>query len=340
MGAFVDMPSLASSSTENTSPESSLDYGPDVSDASIPANGSMRGHAHAPTTNTAAPAEFMHLDDMSGFSIADLLAANNSNLNADLWDMQGFPFDASANTNPTALDSPTHNHINSFATTINPGGLEAATLAGKIDPRPLEIVPAARPIRDLSMLNERCEVETFDPLEVHDARSRPGHILQFYTDMHVTFSQTRALPFLHSRLYSSNLPKSLMTAFCVSSAYRNRTPETKGWTIKLIQDATREIYAEGENAGTPVAKLARLHALLVMNTLRMLDGDIGLRSAAEKEFGVFVQWTTDLIEVRNELEQGIPKSHFIDKAHPPRSWEVRLSLRFYPFVVAEFSHGC
>ncbi|KAH8174034.1 fungal zn(2)-Cys(6) binuclear cluster domain-containing protein [Sarocladium implicatum] len=326
MGAFVDMPSLAGSSTENTSPESSLDYGLDASDASIPANGTMRGHAHAPTTNTAAPAEFMHLDDMSGFSIADLLAANDSSLNPDLWDMQGFPFNTSANANPTALDSPTQNNINSFTNGINPGGLEAATLAGKIEPRPLEIVPAARPIRDLSMLNERCETETFDPLEVHDARSRPGHILQFYTNIHITFSQTRALPFLHCRLYTSNLPKSLMTAFCVASAYRNRTPETKGWTVKLIQDATREVYAEGENAATPVARLARMHALVIMNSLRMLDGDIGLRATAEKEFGVFVQWTTDLIALRDELEKGMSKSQLTDRAQPPKSWESWLLL--------------
>jgi hypothetical protein len=184
----------------------------------------------------------------------------------------------------------------------------------------MQLVPA-KPIRDLSMLREECD-GTFDPLEVHDARSRPGHILKVFNDLHITFSQTRALPFLHSRLYSSQLPKPVMTAFCAASAYSNRTAETKGWTVKLIGDATREVYNEGEKAGTPLEKLARVHALLIMNTMRMLDGDIWLRAAAEKEFGVMIDWVTDLVAVRDQLEESMPKSQWADKAFPPKSWEV------------------
>ncbi|KAK0392317.1 hypothetical protein NLU13_1813 [Sarocladium strictum] len=303
MGGFVDMPSLAGSSAGNTSPESSLDYGMDSSDVSGAGMGPAGG------ANTAA-AEFLH--DMSGFSIADLLAASNPPFGGDLWDISNFPMDGDASLPANNITANIHS------------GIDTATLAGKINPRPLEVVPA-RAIRDLSMLKEQCVV-AFDPLEVHDARSRPGHILKVFTDLPITFSQTRALPFLHSRLYSSHLPKPVMTAFCAASAYANRTAETKGWTVKLIGEATKEVYNEGEKAATPLEKLARVHALLIMNTMRMLDGDIWLRSAAEKEFPVMIDWVRDLIAVRDKLEEGTPRSQWADKAYPPSSWESWLIL--------------
>lgn len=327
MGSFVDIPSLAGSSAGNTSPESSLDYGLDSCNVNAAAAAGL-GTTGGPHTTNAATAEFMQMDDMSGFSIADLLAAGNPSFGGDLWDIHNFPSldgdsGASSDNMPSAFNS-----------SLNPNAL-----TGKVDPHPLQVV-AARPIRDLSMLREECDA-TFDPLEVHDSRSKPGHILKVFTEIHATFSQTRSLSFLHSRLYATQLPKTVMTAFCAASAYTNRTPETKGWTVKLIGDATREIYAEGERANTPTEKLARLHALLIINSMRMLDGDLWLRAAAEKEMPVMIDWITDIVNTRDKLEEGLSKSQWTDKACPPKSWEAWLLLEnIRRAIIASISFFC
>ncbi|CAM1507143.1 Fc.00g067840.m01.CDS01 [Cosmosporella sp. VM-42] len=184
-------------------------------------------------------------------------------------------------------------------------------------------VPAApqEPIRDLLLLNDIENCMHFNPLDVHDTRTRVGYIIDYIAHMHRDFAQTRSLPFIHPRLYGSNLPKTILYAFSVSAAYSNRTPQNKAWVMKLVADTARDIHREGERASTSAEKLARVQALVVLDTIRMFDGDVALRAAAEREQGQIIAWTECLSTMKDELEEGVSSAALMTRERPPKSWE-------------------
>jgi hypothetical protein len=159
-----------------------------------------------------------------------------------------------------------------------------------------------------------------DPLLVHDPRSSIGYMVAGMTNLHAGFVRTRALPFAHPRLYSASVPKTMLAAFCGASAYASRTPETKGWAYKAVQEACAEVRREGSLASSPLEKLARCHALLVLETIRVFDGDMGLRFAAERELGTLRDWSLELPGIVREMSGGRP----LARDHPPSTWDVRL----------------
>ena len=179
-------------------------------------------------------------------------------------------------------------------------------------------------IRDVAILNEmRSASKCFavDPLLVHDPRSSIGYMFDTLTKLYVGFVATRALPFAHTRLYSVNVPKTVMAAYCGAAAYASRSPETRAWAIKAVQNAAAEVHREGARAATDIEKLARCHALLVLESIRIFDGDLGLRYAAEREMGTLREWSMELVGIVEEFE-GLGVVGKAGRDQPPATWDV------------------
>uniref|UniRef100_A0A8H7NCZ1 Uncharacterized protein n=1 Tax=Bionectria ochroleuca TaxID=29856 RepID=A0A8H7NCZ1_BIOOC len=180
--------------------------------------------------------------------------------------------------------------------------------------------PRAQVIRrDLSALacnNNEDECLTVDPLLIHDPQSRVGFVLKYITNLHLTFAQTRALPFLHTRLYRSNLPRTVMSAFCAATTYANRTESTKAWTYNLVAQATSDIQKDGAKAETVMDKLARTQALVIVETIRVFDGDFSLRHSAGKDRHILLEWHHELDRIREDMEIELGTPDVASREHP------------------------
>ncbi|OAA79490.1 C6 zinc finger domain protein [Akanthomyces lecanii RCEF 1005] len=164
--------------------------------------------------------------------------------------------------------------------------------------------PPKTPVRDISLLrpDAACSGASLHALAVHDPRSWMGYTMRSLTAMHRTFAQTRALPFLHPRLWAAQLPKPILAVFSAATAYANRSDDNRAWIMKLLADTAVAVHREGELAATPQDKLARVQALVILDSMRVFDGDVGLRAAAEREAHVLSAWIGELQQAVTVLE--------------------------------------
>ncbi|KAH6997687.1 hypothetical protein BKA56DRAFT_626518 [Ilyonectria sp. MPI-CAGE-AT-0026] len=262
------------------------------------------------TTATTSP-ESLHsnnvtsiqLDSNLDFSIIDQLMANDSPNGAELWNLGDFG-------------------------------------SNKME---IPMVPAHPPmaIRDMTLLQGADSCLAFNPLDVHDPRTRIGYVVDALTNMYRGFAHTRTLPFVHPRLYGSNLPRTMLAAFSAATAYAGRTPENKAWVYKLVAEAAREIHREGERVDTAVEKVARVQALVILDSIRMFDGDVALRATSEREMPQFMAWLMELKALKDELEEGLSSAVLISTDRPPASWESWVLLESTRrTVMMAFSYVC
>ncbi|KAM0254772.1 hypothetical protein ACHAQJ_006429 [Trichoderma viride] len=279
-----DIESLSTTTGTNTSPESLQQ------DVGMQLGGESHSHhQHA-----------VHAD--LGFSIVDLMNASAGTGEGSLWDLSGFGDSGKMDLPPVPVVPP-------FQTQQPQQPIHSQQSQQQ------------QPIRDLSILQNEDQCVTADVLQVHDPRSKIGFIVQAVSDLYVGFTQRRETIFMHPRLWTSQLPKTIISAFSAATAYSSRTPQTKGWTLKVLLDAVREVHRDGERATTHAERLARVQALLLLNSMRIFDGDVGMRAAAEREMSVMLAWVKDLIVVKGELEEGLPSSAHMTRDKPPKSWE-------------------
>ncbi|KAF4978028.1 hypothetical protein FZEAL_5535 [Fusarium zealandicum] len=248
--------------------------------ASASANTSSTSNATPESLGTSVS---INLDSPLDFSIIDHLMASDTSVGSELWNLGDY------------------------------GG-------SKMDIPP---VPAQAPlvIRDQSLLDKSQHCMTdFNPLDVHDSRTRIGFVVDAISHLYQDFAQTRTTTFIHPRLYGSNLPRTMLAAFSAASAYSARTPQNKAWVYKLISDMAKDIHREGERATTPAEKLARVQALVVLDSIRMFDGDVTMRAASEREMPQLLAWLEVLKKLMRELESGDPAGS-ISRDRPPANWE-------------------
>lgn len=176
----------------------------------------------------------------------------------------------------------------------------------------------------------------FQPWQIHEPDSRIGYVVTCVKDLHLTFSRTKAAPFIHRYLYRGvhSNPRPLLAAYTAISAYAGRTDSNKGWAMRAVCEGAVEVLktAKGDNAAAAAAaasaamtgheKLARTQALLLLQTVRCFDGDVALRAQAERDMGVLETWLKELEGLRDNLDD----VHLLDdlalRQRPPRSWEV------------------
>lgn len=221
---------------------------------------------------------------------------------------------AGSNANNTSL----FNFNSAFTETSNKMQLNPLPTAPTV-----EIEPS--PIRDLSLLKPDDACIGVDPSEAHDPRTCAGFMVKEISSLHEVFAKTRATPFMHPQLWAGKLPKTMLSAFSAASAYATSTPENKSWIMKLVANSAVQIHREGENANTNAEKLARVQALVVLDVIRVFDGDLSLRASADRERSVLLSWMKELRPIAIELEaeaELLGGGSCTSRDRPPKSWEV------------------
>lgn len=118
--------------------------------------------------------------------------------------------------------------------------------------------------------------------------------------------------FIHARLYEIKLPTSLQVANATLTSYIHRTDENTDSILQSVEDRSNDLLLENgavvEDANGNMwfdteeqnpdlfAQLARLHALLVYQTIGLFDGDIRSRHVAECRMAVQDSWTNKLYQ--------------------------------------------
>jgi hypothetical protein len=261
----------------------------------------MEGLSTETSPNSLQTDLSLHLDPVLDFSIQDLVSGGSGN---------GVTLSPSSDDNELDWGLP--------QLTQDFGG------ASKMDIPPVPTVPDL-PLRDLSVFQiaSKCDVggRELEVGRIYEPGSKLGYVLKAISNMHHDFSKTRALPFMHQRLWSVNPPKTIMAAWSAAMAQANASPENKGWACKTIMESAREIHREGEYAVTPRDKLARLQAFLIVQAIKMFDGDIAMRSTAEREMKVLVEWAKDLSNVLSEMAGSTTPEQATSRNNPPSDWD-------------------
>jgi hypothetical protein len=99
--------------------------------------------------------------------------------------------------------------------------------------------------------------------------------------------------------------------------------DNKASVIRVLCEGLQELKHQGA-VTLPRDKLARAQALLLYQIICLFDGDLSLRSQAEKDMPLLSNWIDDLCKIRDNL--GWP--HEIDSSREqtscPKSWEVSI----------------
>lgn len=85
-------------------------------------------------------------------------------------------------------------------------------------------------------------------------------------------------------------------------------------------------------ADTPQEKLARAQALFLYQIIGLFDGDVTLRSNADRNMSLLQDWLDELCKIRENLET----LESMDDPEPPSSWEAStLIFSLLPSLTAE-----
>lgn len=121
-------------------------------------------------------------------------------------------------------------------------------------------------------------------------------------------------PFIHSRLYSEHFPSSVQTAYSTLSMYLHKTTANSDIVLQIINERLKDLVtshtpdAEKRSRSVGITEqLGRVHALLVYQTICLLDGDIRSRDVAESCLSVLTTWLSHMIKTSSAT---ISQSYF------------------------------
>lgn len=147
-----------------------------------------------------------------------------------------------------------------------------------------------------------------------------------------TWVKTGACPFIHSRIYTYQIPRCIQDAYTALSTYQNRTPENKVIIQALIEERVKQLLdgqpkpdpreedecpMSDHSALTPFEHLARVHALLVYQMIGLYDGDIRLRHVAETQIPTLNGWLRQLIQSAKSAARHGPEEFISSLVDPP-----------------------
>ncbi|KAI1176675.1 hypothetical protein F4777DRAFT_587758 [Nemania sp. FL0916] len=163
--------------------------------------------------------------------------------------------------------------------------------------------------------------EDYAPWQLADPSTKASVSLGMFKKFHVTFAQSNSTPYIHRYLYKDNMPCWMLQAFSMCLLYTNQTTANRAVVLRALHENVIELKeTASQGALIPQEKLARVHALMFYQTIRMWDGDITLGQQADDDMALLESWTNDLCKVRDNLDD-LSDERIVAREHPPESWE-------------------
>lgn len=131
------------------------------------------------------------------------------------------------------------------------------------------------------------------------------------------FAKHRQTPFIHSRLYESDLPDAISDAFTVSAAYCTKNTETEDMVFRILETKSSQLAYRDYQHESIANLLAATQALMIFQTIQLFDGNIRQRSIAER----------DIIHLKSMVEQLRVRSIELRSALTWQAWIFGESLR-------------
>lgn len=97
------------------------------------------------------------------------------------------------------------------------------------------------------------------------------------------------------------------------------TDSNKTSVFRVLCESLKELSQQGV-VNTPQEKLARTQALFLYQIIGLFDGDVTLRSNADRNMALLREWVDELCKIRENLSTTETTNDPDPK--PPRSWEV------------------
>ncbi|KAK9775011.1 putative Aldo-keto reductase [Seiridium cardinale] len=139
---------------------------------------------------------------------------------------------------------------------------------------------------------------------------------------HICFARESCTPFLHRHLYKDNMPHWILQAFSMSVLYAHKNDSNRGMVLRALHDNVKSLHESASGSALkPQEKLARVHALMLYQLMRMFDGDITLGSQADNDTGILDSWLAELYRIRDNLDSESEIDEAELRNQPPESWE-------------------
>ncbi|KUI64852.1 Peroxisome proliferation transcriptional regulator [Cytospora mali] len=145
-----------------------------------------------------------------------------------------------------------------------------------------------------------------------------------------TWVNTGTCPFIHSRIYKHQIPRCVQDAYTTLSTYQNKTSTNKAIITGMIEERMKQLLedqptptsvTDNDNPSvsslTPFEHLARVHALMVYQTVSLYDGDIRLRHVAETQIPTLNSWLRLLVNSAQSAAQEGSDKFISSLLYPP-----------------------
>lgn len=174
--------------------------------------------------------------------------------------------------------------------------------------------------QDYSKMLPMCD--GYAPWQLADPSTRAAYALNVFKNFPATFARENSTLYMHRRLYTSNPPRWILQAFSVCVLYTNQTEATRGFVLRILCENVKDLVETASGTAlTPQEKLARVHALMVYQSIRMFDGDISLGQQADNDLLLQETWNGELGKIRDNLEELAELDTSEIRQRPPESWE-------------------
>ncbi|ODM24455.1 hypothetical protein SI65_02045 [Aspergillus cristatus] len=153
----------------------------------------------------------------------------------------------------------------------------------------------------------------YEPWHVYDPNTKAHFIVQTLKGYPSTFAKDSHTPWVHRYLYKDQMPSSIQSCLTVCALYSSMTSSNKTSVFRVLCQSLNELKQQQQLANTPLEKLARAQALFLYQIVCLFDGDLTLRSNANRDMLLLQDWLDDLCKIRENLRTP-------ERDHP-RSWE-------------------
>jgi hypothetical protein len=126
-------------------------------------------------------------------------------------------------------------------------------------------------------------------------------------------------PWMHRNLYKDQMPSSMSSCFTACTLYSNITESNKTSVFRILCGGLNELSQQGA-VNSAQEKLGRTQALFLYQIIALFDGDVTLRSNADRNMSLLRDWVDELCKIRENLRTDENTNE--PNLKYPRSWEV------------------